>query len=190
MTRFFEKRSVFMLLVLMASLATAGRGYANQQAPQASDQATQQARPLSEQKPFAEAHIILQVSDAEEVHHHATLDIANNLMKHYGGQDMVDVEVIAFGAGISLLYPDSTDKEKAERIASLREHGVRFYACGNTLDTIERKTGKRPELLPGVETVQTGVAFMIDEVKRGYTCRMLAQIRLRLALNRKTLEHG
>ena len=170
MTRFFHKRNVFMLLVLMASLAAASRGYASQQV----DKPTQQQTPLSDQKPFAEAHIILQVSDAEKIHHHATLDIANNLMKHYGGQDMVDVEVIAFGAGISLLYRDSADtlsgnREKAERIASLKEHGVRFYACGNTLDTIERKTGKRPELLPGVETVQTGVAFMIDEVKRGYT---------------------
>ena len=121
---------------------------------------------LSENKPFADAHIILQVSDAEKVHHHATLDIANNLMKHYGGQDKVDIEIIAFGAGVNLLY--ANDNDNADRIASLIEHGVRFYACGNTLDTIERKSGKRPAILSNVVTVQTGVAFMIDEVKRGY----------------------
>ena len=121
---------------------------------------------LTEHKPFAEAHIILQVSDVESVHHDATLDIANNLMKHYGGQDKVDIEIIAFGAGINLLY--ANDNDNADRIASLIEHGVRFYACGNTLDTIERKTGKRPAILSEVETVQTGVAFMIDEVRRGY----------------------
>lgn len=121
---------------------------------------------LSENKPFADAHIILQVSDAERVHHNATLDIANNLMKHYGGQDKVDIEIIAFGAGVNLLY--ANDNDNADRIASLIEHGVRFYACGNTLDTIERKSGKRPAILSNVVTVQTGVAFMIDEVKRGY----------------------
>ena len=147
----------FTALVLLASFTISGKAQADEQSS------------LSEQKPFAQAHIILQVSDAEKVHHNASLDIANNLMKHYGGQDMADIEIIAFGAGISLLYEDDGDKEKAGRIASLREHGVRFYACGNTLDTIERKTGKRPALLPGVETVQTGVAFMIGEVQRGYT---------------------
>jgi intracellular sulfur oxidation DsrE/DsrF family protein len=122
--------------------------------------------PLSEEKPFAEAHIILQVSDAEPVHQQATLDIANNLMKHYGGQDMADIEVIAFGAGVPMLYADNA--ETADRVSSLIEHGVRFYVCGNTLDTIERKQGKRPELQSGVQIVQTGVAFMVDEIRRGY----------------------
>jgi intracellular sulfur oxidation DsrE/DsrF family protein len=124
------------------------------------------AEPLSEDKPFAEAHIILQVSDAEAVHHQATLDIANNLMKHYGGQDMADIEVIAFGAGVPMLYADNA--ATAGRISSLIEHGVRFYVCGNTMDAIERKQGKRPELQSGVQTVQTGVAFMVDEIRRGY----------------------
>ena len=153
MTTQLTKYYAFSLLIVTSSLMTAIQVQADAQMAQ------------SEQKPFAEAHIILQVSDAEKVHHGATLDIANNLMKHYGGQDKVDIEIIAFGAGISLLYKDSN----TDRIASLLEHGVRFYACGNTLDSIERKTGKRPALQPGVETVQTGVAFMIDEVKRGYT---------------------
>jgi intracellular sulfur oxidation DsrE/DsrF family protein len=121
---------------------------------------------LSEDKPFAEAHIILQVSDAEAVHHTATLDIANNLMKHYGGQDMVDIEVIAFGAGVPMVFAGAN--ENASRIASLMEHGVRFYVCGNTLDSIERRDGARPGVLPGVEVVQTGVAFMIEEIRRGY----------------------
>jgi hypothetical protein len=126
----------------------------------------QKPTPTSEQKPFAEAHIILQVSDADAVHHTATLDIANNLMKHYGGQDKVDIEIIAFGAGVEMLT--GTQNVNTARVASLLDHGVRFYICGNTLDTLERKSGKRSQILPGVEVVQTGVAFMIDEVRRGY----------------------
>ncbi len=163
MTKTIKELRYFFLLILAASFISVGL------VAQAD-----QGDTLSEQKPFADAHIILQVSDAEKAHGNTTLDIANNLMKHYGGQDKVDIEVIAFGAGISLLYNDSGDMDhqdmaKAGRVASLIEHGVRFYACGNTLDTIERNTGKRPTLLPGVETVQTGVAFMISEVNRGYT---------------------
>jgi intracellular sulfur oxidation DsrE/DsrF family protein len=123
--------------------------------------------PLSEHKPFAETHIILQVSNADPGRYQTVLDIANNLTRHYGGQDRVDIEVIAFSAGVPLLFANGNPN--AARISSLMEHGVRFYVCGNTLDTIERKQKARPEILPGVEVVQTGVAFMIDEINRGYT---------------------
>ncbi len=122
---------------------------------------------LNEDKPFAEVHVIMQVSQSDPGRHALVLDIANNLTKHYGGQDMADIEIIAFGPGVPLLF--ATDNANRTRIESLMEHGVRFYVCGNTLDTIERKQGKRPQVLDGVTTVQTGVAFMLEEISRGYT---------------------
>ena len=122
---------------------------------------------LNEDKPFAEVHVIMQVSQADPGRHSLVLDIANNLTKHYGGQDMADIEIIAFGPGVPLLF--SADNANQARIESLMEHGVRFFVCGNTLDTIERKQGRRPQILEGVSTVQTGVAFMLEEIDRGYT---------------------
>jgi uncharacterized protein len=120
---------------------------------------------LSEDKPFAETHVILQVSQSDPSRYGLTLDVANNLGKHYGGADMVDIEIVAFGSGVPMLFADSLQKT---RITSLMAQGVRFYVCGNTLDSIERRDGKRPAILDGVEVVQTGVAFMVDEIKRGY----------------------
>ncbi len=121
---------------------------------------------LNEDKPFAEAHLVMQISDANPVHYQAALDIANNLTKHYGGPDFVDIEIIGFGAGVPMMFAENNSN--ASRISSLMANGVRFYVCGNTLDTLERKTGKLPATLPGVIRVQTGVAFLIDEIKRGY----------------------
>ncbi|MDB2705282.1 DsrE family protein, partial [Pseudomonadota bacterium] len=120
---------------------------------------------LSDEKPFADTHIIMQVSDADPTHYQAVLDISNNLTKRYG-QEMIDIEVIAFGVGVPMVFAENS--KYAQRIASLQEHGVRFYVCGNTLDTLERKYDKRPKILPGVEIAQTGVKFLIDEIKRGY----------------------
>ena len=120
---------------------------------------------LNDDKPFADTHIIMQVSDADPVHYQAVLDISNNLTKGYG-QEMIDIEIIAFGAGVPMLL--AKDNKFSNRIASLQEHGVRFYICGNTLDTMERKSHKRPEMVQGVEVVQIGVKFLIDEIKRGY----------------------
>ena len=39
-----------------------------------------QAEPLNEDKPFAEAHVLLQVSSADTARHSLVLDIANNLL--------------------------------------------------------------------------------------------------------------
>ena len=105
---------------------------------------------LNDGKPFADTHIIMQVSDADPVHYQAVLDISNNLTKGYG-QEMIDIEIIAFGAGVPMLL--AKDNKFSKRIASLQEHGVRFYVCGNTLDTMERKSHKRPEMVLGVQVM-------------------------------------
>jgi intracellular sulfur oxidation DsrE/DsrF family protein len=120
----------------------------------------------ADDKPFAEAHIVLQLSDADEKRQSIVLNVANNLIKYYGGPDMVDLEIVAFGPGISLLYKDSAN---AERIASLAANGIRFVACTNTLDTIERTTGTRPELGPYAQSVQAGVAHLVERSGQGFT---------------------
>jgi intracellular sulfur oxidation DsrE/DsrF family protein len=121
--------------------------------------------PGPDDKPFAEAHIVLQLSDGEEAVQSRVLNVAGNLLKHYGGPDLVDLEVVAFGPGISLLFADS---DQQERISSLAANGVRFVACMNTVDTIERSSGKRPQLNPLAIPVQAGVAHIVDRSTQGF----------------------
>lgn len=120
--------------------------------------------PLEEFKPFAEKHVILQLSD--QANEAVVLDTANNLIKNYGGPDMIDIEIVTFGKGVRLLFADSSHQA---RIASLVDNGVRFYVCKNTLDAIERKDGVRPEINPLAIPVQAGVAHIIDRADQGYT---------------------
>lgn len=121
---------------------------------------------LNEDKPFAKAHIILQLSDADPKKQATVLDVANNLTKHYGGPDMADIEIVTFGAGIDLLLEGNPNEQ---RISSLADNGIKFYICMNTVMTRERRTGKRPKVSQYAIGVQTGVAFMVDEIHRGYT---------------------
>jgi intracellular sulfur oxidation DsrE/DsrF family protein len=114
-------------------------------------------------KPFAEKHIILQLSD--QANEAVVLDTANNLIKNYGGPDMIDIEIVTFGKGVRLMYADSPHQL---RIASLVDNGVRFYVCQNTLDTMERLHGERHEINPAAIKVQAGVAHIIDRVDDGY----------------------
>ena len=116
-------------------------------------------------KPFAEAHIVLQLADGDAKSQSRILSVANNLIKHYGGPDFVDIEIVTYGPGISLLYPDNPNNE---RIASLLANEIRFVGCLNTVETIERTTGKRPELIAETIFVQTGVARLVERAQQGY----------------------
>jgi len=119
----------------------------------------------NEDKPFAEAHIVLQLSDDDEQVQARVINVANNLVKHYGGPDFVDIEIVAFGPGLSLLFPDNPQRD---RIASLVASDVRFVGCLNTVASIERKTGKRPELIPDIMMVKAGVAHLVERSTQGY----------------------
>jgi len=119
----------------------------------------------SDSKPFAEAHIVLQLGDGDAETQARVLNVANNLIKHYGGPDFVDIEIVAYGPGISLLYPDN---ENAERVSSLLVNEIKFIGCMNTVDTITRKTGKKPNLIPATIPVKTGVAYLVERAGQGY----------------------
>jgi hypothetical protein len=119
----------------------------------------------SDEKPFAEARVVLQAVEADPAAQARVLSVANNLIKHYGGPDFVDIEIVAYGPGISLLYPGN---EQHERVTSLLANGVRFVGCQNTLDTIERMTGERPQVIAETIPVQTGVARLIERAQQGF----------------------
>ena len=56
--------------------------------------ASYQIQAAEEDKPFAEERIVLQISDSDPFKQTLVLNVANNLIKHYG-QDKVDVEIVA-----------------------------------------------------------------------------------------------
>ncbi len=115
-------------------------------------------------KPFAEKHVVLQISDPNPFKQTLVLNVASNLIKHYG-QDQVDIEIVAFGPGLRLLLADNTNRSRIEGLAG---QGVRFSACSNTIRAFTRKLGKEPELNPHAVRVSAGVVRIIDLVSQGY----------------------
>lgn len=121
--------------------------------------------PVSEDKPFAEHFLALQISDDDAESQNHVLSVAANMLEYYG-PDKIDIEIVAFGPGIHLL---DADNERAEKIDSLSAQGVRFDACMNTVDTIKRKTGHAPDLNANVIPVEAGVARLLELKENGYT---------------------
>jgi uncharacterized protein len=123
-----------------------------------------QQAPLQD-KPFAEHKVVLQLSDDDPKKQRLVLSVASNLMKFYD-PDKVAVEIVAFGPGIDLLKPESPNRKLVE---SLVAQGARVDICLNTVDTLERDTGKQPEFIAAATPVQVGVAQIMLLTENGYT---------------------
>lgn len=147
-------RSSPLIRVLLAALliATAAPAARAQQAP-------------LQDKPFAEHKIVLQLSDSDPKKQGLVISVANNLMKFYD-PDKVAVEIVAFGPGVELLRPDNANRKLVE---SLVAQGARVDICLNTVDTLERDTGKRPDYIAAATPVQVGVAQILFLTENGYT---------------------
>jgi intracellular sulfur oxidation DsrE/DsrF family protein len=123
-----------------------------------------QPAPLPD-KPFAEHRVVLQLSDNDPKKQSLVISVAYNLLKAYD-PDKVAIEVVTFGPGIDLLRTDNPNRKLVE---SLVAQGVRFDVCLNTVDTVERDTGKRPEIIAAATPVQVGVGQILSLTENGYT---------------------
>lgn len=116
-------------------------------------------------KPFAEHHLVLQLSDDDAKKQGLIISVAYNLLKFYG-PDKIAIEVVTFGPGIALVRADDPSRKLVD---SLVAQGVRFDVCMNTVETIERETGQRVPLNPNAKPVQAGVAQILALTEKGYT---------------------
>lgn len=118
-----------------------------------------------EEKAFAEHKIVLQLSDGSLEKQQLVLSVASNVMKYYG-PDLVEIEIVAFGPGLQLLYKDNINKDRINGLVV--SGGVRFSACENTLITLHRKLGHEVELNENAKIVQAGVVRLKELVDQGY----------------------
>lgn len=125
-----------------------------------------QAYAAEDDKPFAEHKVVLQISDADPTKQTLVLNVANNLMKAYGGPDNVDVEIVAFGPGLRLMFDDNGNKG---RISGLTDNGVRFAACGNTIKKMTSILGHEPNMNSQASVVPAGAVRIVELVEQGYT---------------------
>lgn len=113
----------------------------------------------------AKKKVVLQISDGSPQKQTLVLNVANNVIKHYG-MDEVSVEVVAFGPGLRLLFRDNVNKD---RVQSLNATGVRFSACKNTIKGMSKKLGHAPKLSAQAVPVSAGVARILELTEQGYT---------------------
>lgn len=112
-------------------------------------------------KPFAKKRIVLQLTDGDPKKQTLVLNVANNLLKEYGA-DEVQLEIVTFGPGLGLLLDKNKNKG---RVSSLAASGVDFLACSNTVKKVTKKNkGKAPKLHPAARSDSPGVVRIVKLV--------------------------
>lgn len=112
----------------------------------------------------AEKKVVLQISDGSPAKQTLVLNVANNLINYYKGENL-KLEVVAFGPGLQLLFADNVNKD---RVQSLSVSGVRFSACQNTVAAMTKLLGHAPALNEQAVPVKAGIGRIVDLTEQGY----------------------
>ena len=105
--------------------------------------------------------MVMQVSDGDPARWNLALNNLRNVQKELGKEN-TDLEVVAYGPGISMLKMESP---VGPRIAEALKSGIRVVACENTMHG-QKLT--RADMLPDIGYVRAGVVELIEKQKEGY----------------------
>lgn len=109
--------------------------------------------------------VVIQVSTDDPRTQTIALNNAVNLQKAYG-PGAVEVEIVAYGPGLTLLTRNS---RQARRVASLVQvEEFTFSACNNTMQQMRIQRGRMPQLIEGVSVVEAGVQRIVELQEQGY----------------------
>jgi len=114
--------------------------------------------------------LALQISDDTPEKMNAVLNVAANVSKYYSDKgDEVEIQVVAFNAGLTMLRADKSPV--LERLKSFKQGmpNVSFMACENTLEAVTRREGKEPPLVENATRVTAGVVTLIELGEKGWT---------------------
>ena len=114
--------------------------------------------------------LALQISDNDPVKMNAVLNVAANVSKYYTDKgEEIDIEVVAFNAGLNMLRQDKSPV--VTRLHSFKQGmpNVSFMACENTLEAMTRTEGKEPPLVENATRVPAGVVRLMELGAKGWT---------------------
>lgn len=114
----------------------------------------------------ADRKMVIQVNSKDPVTQKMALNSAKNL-KTMIGKDAVDIEVVVYGPGLSLLKSSSFAAEKIKTL--MTDYDVRVSVCNGTLKAYaKRHGGHELEIIEGVSKVPTGALRILELQEQGY----------------------
>lgn len=110
--------------------------------------------------------VVIQVSTDDARTQKIALNNAANILKDFGPGN-VQVEIVAYGPGLSILTAKSKNSKRVANMAFNED--IQFSACNNTMQNAKKKTGHLPVLTKRVKVVPSGVTQIMKLQEKGYS---------------------
>ena len=82
------------------------------------------------------------------------------------GKDNIDVELVVYGPGLSIL---KSDKLNSSRVKDLMDrYGLKVSICEGTLKSYAKRNGSEANIIDGVTRVSTGAIRILELQEQGY----------------------
>jgi len=114
-----------------------------------------------------EHNVVYQFNKADQDYHNAVLFSVGEMLRKYN--DNITIVVTVFGPGLHILGKKPlrpVSEHTKQKIKSLADYGVKFHACGNTMDSLG---WKKEDLYDFVEVIQVGAADLLELQEQGYS---------------------
>ena len=114
----------------------------------------------------ADRKMVIQITSMDSAENKMALNSAGNLKKLLG-KDAIDVEIVVYGPGISMLKSNGRSADKIK--ALMADRGVKVSVCEGALKAYaNRHGGNELEIIEGVSKVPTGAIRILELQEQGY----------------------
>ena len=119
-----------------------------------------------------EHRVAIQVDQNDPAVMNLALNNATNIMEQYKSKgETVQVEVVTYGPGLHMLRADTSPVQ--DRIKQIAEASfpstIKFSACGNTKEGMEKREGKSVPILSQADVVPSGAVRLIELQEQGWS---------------------
>lgn len=116
--------------------------------------------------------IAVQVDQNDPATMNLALNNVTNIIQYYRDKgETVDVAVVAYGPGLNMYRDDTSPvKDRLKQISEMAfPSNVKFAACGNTKENMEKKEGHSISLVTQASVVPSGVVTLSELQEQGWT---------------------
>lgn len=119
-----------------------------------------------------EHRVAIQVDQNDAAVMNLALNNATNIMEQYKSKgETVQIEIVTYGPGLHMLRADTSpvqDRIKQVVDASFPS-SVKFMACNNTKEGMEKREGKTISIVSQAEIVPSGAVRLIELQEQGWS---------------------
>ncbi|WP_296514814.1 DsrE family protein [Rhodopseudomonas sp.] len=116
--------------------------------------------------------VAIQVDQNDPAVMNLALNNATNIMEQYKAKgEEVQVEIVTYGPGLHMLRADTSPvQDRIKQIAQASfPSSIKFSACGNTKEGMEKREGKAISIVSEAEVVPSGAVRLMELQEQGWS---------------------